>query len=239
MTIGILHTTESRPGTGAAVDGYFVRNPSIQPNVLYDPSDGYQRVYFPAGVGSKALFNAPGGVETNNRPGGVFQIEIVGHAADVGGYSDEWYANLRLCLLQWSTIAGIDYKFYTGSKLTFVEWSNATLSGWFGHDDVPENNHTDPGTLDFTRLLTPQGPKVPALEDSTQIQYHDGGDRSLPPKSAPVTSALGWTVDSAAQAESWARATYAAVLKLQPVKGDIRVFSTAELLAELVRRQAS
>jgi len=233
--LGILHTTESDPGTGAATSSYLLRN-GIEPHYVIDPSDGYLATLTYSGTYAKALTNLPGGVETNRREGGVIQVEIVGRAAECGGYDAVWYARLRDQLAEISLAHNIAWTFRPDpTRLTFTEWDDPSLTGWLGHCHVPENNHTDPGTLDYTQLT--KGPDVPALQDDTQISFHPGGDRSAASQSTPITSAIGFTVDSAAQAEAVARQVLAVVQGLSPQAASIRSFPTTELLAELVRRQ--
>jgi len=240
VTLGILHTTESDPGSFRGVANYFDRNPGIEPHVLYDPSTGDVLQFLAADEPAKALNNAKGGVETNNRPGGVFQVEIVGRAADVGGYDDEWYSRLQAFLVQWSALLQIPYQFYVGPRLSLADWDR-TPPAWYGHCHVPENDHWDPGTLDLSRLrITPQKEApVAALEDVTPITIHPGGDRSKPSQQTPLTSAVAYCVDASAQAEAVAREVLAVVKTLAPAQPSIRSFTTAELLAELVRRQSA
>jgi len=238
--IGVLHTTESGPGSFRGVANYFDRNPGIEPHVLYDPSTGDVLQFLAANEPAKALFNAPGGVETNRRDGGVFQVEIVGRAADCGSYDDAWYGRLQAFLAQWSALLQIPYRFYEGPRLSPEAWSSA-VPQWYGHCHVPENTHTDPGTLDLSRLrITPQKEApVAALEDVTPITIHPGGDRSKPSQQTPLTSAVAYCVDASAQAEAVAREVLAVVKTLVPAAPSIRTFTTAELLAELVRRQSA
>lgn len=238
--IGVLHTTESDPGSFRGVANYFDRNPGIEPHVLYDPSTGEVLQFLAANEPAKALFNAPGGVETNRRPGGVFQVEVVGRAAECGGYDDEWYSRLQAFLAQWSALLRIPYVFYEGPRLTLAEWDSASPA-WYGHCHVPENTHSDPGTLDLSRLRIsfPKEAVVAALEDVTPITIFPGGDRSKPSQKTPLTSAIAYAVDASAQAEANTLQILAVLKTLQPVAPSIRSFTTAELLAELVRRQSA
>lgn len=165
--IGILHTTESDPGSFDAVSRYFDRNPDIAPHLLIDPHVQQIRRITSAYDYAKALTNKPGGVETNRRDGGVFQVEIVGRAADCGGYSDEWYEWLGDKLYEISGFLGIAWGFRPtdAPRLTFDEWNDYALAGWFGHCHVPENDHTDPGTLDVARLKNQEHPMAGMTDD--------------------------------------------------------------------------
>lgn len=185
--IGVLHTTESEPGSIRGVDNYFNNLLSqgfdYRPHQMYDPLTNEWRTYIPPDQNAKALFNAPGGVETNNRVGGVYQLEIVGRAADVGAYSDSWYVNLRGALEALSASLGIAYEFNAlASRLTFAEWESDSLRGWLGHCHVPENNHTDPGTLDYNRLAIPPGLAIQSEENDmtpVQLAHALGGELNL------------------------------------------------------------
>jgi hypothetical protein len=232
VTIGVLHMTESDPGTGDAVCRYLIRI-GAESHYVIDPSDGFLRQLVDLSSSSKALRNLAGGVETNRREGGVIQVEIVGRSADVGGYSDEWYAVLRQQLQAISAEAGIAYEFRPDhTRLTFAEWLDPSLTGWLGHCHVPENDHWDPGTLDYTRLIfhpttetdmTPDEIRTARLADGTTIN-----DRLI------------WTNEAANRATAAAERAAAAAQEilnraLLP-QADLSTFSTAQLLAELQRR---
>ena len=221
MTVGVLHTTESGPGTGAGVASYLRRN-GIESHYVIDPSDGYTLQLVDGDTYAKSLTNLPGGVETNRRDGGVIQVEIVGRAADCGSYDPAWYDRLRDQLAEISLAHSIAWTFRTDpTRLTFAEWDDPSLIGWLGHCHVPENNHTDPGTLDYTLLAaTPQETQT-VLDISTVLT--DG---------YTLNDHIIWTNDQANK-------ILAAVQGLTPQAASIRSFTTPELLAELVRRSAA
>jgi hypothetical protein len=221
--LGILHTTENDPGDD--VNSYFLNgNLGKAPNVLLDPSTRGVWHYYPVGVGSKALWNEKGGVETNNRPGGVYQVEIVARAADVGGYSDEWYDVLQGMLVQLSVIAGIEYRFYESThRFSFEEWNADLAPIWYGHCNVPENDHWDPGTLDYSRLklVTPptEAPDMELTDTTT--------------KGWTVNDVLNWAIEGINKIN----ARLDAALAPQPVATPgLRNVSDADLLAEVARR---
>lgn len=161
MTVVVVHTTESAPGSATAVANYLVRM-GYEPHEVFDPSNGELIQLLPPGQPGKALMNLAGGVETNNRPG-VYQIEIVGRAVDVPGYDDAWYDRLRVRLTAVCALTKTpyvfpcefkpypsSYGFANGVRMTFAEW--LTFEGICGHQHVPENDHGDPGGLDIGRL---------------------------------------------------------------------------------------
>jgi hypothetical protein len=156
--IGILHITATPPGTIAGnIDWFTVKHPDYAPHVLVDPSTGeIWRSGIPDDRPSKALLHPPGMPETNNRSGGVYQVEIVAEAWAVGSYDDEWYAWLRGFLRGEGVRVGIAWEFDVAApRFTWDEWA-APLEGWFGHNKVPGNDHPCPTNLDVTRLLLPK-----------------------------------------------------------------------------------
>lgn len=206
MTNGLLHTTESDPGTFAGNYFWFtVAHPEWAPHWLIDPSTKEKTRFVPNDQPSKALRNLPGGVETNNRPGGLIQVEIVGRAADVGNYPLEWYANLAQFLREISDEAGIAYVFDESTvRMTFEEWMSPWI-GWTGHVRVPENDHWDPGTLryDLLRLLeTPMSD----LNLNQIVFAHPGGDRTKPVEGYTLGAYLTFLLDCANQAENQTKA---------------------------------
>lgn len=168
--LGVIHTTQTKTGTFAAVRDGLTRNRNW-PNRLYDPTTKEEHIFTDSVSGDRALKNLDGGVETNNRPG-VYQVEIIGYAEDISGYSDEWYANLKAYLQARSAQWLIPYEFpypFVGVnaygldgavRLTNKQWLEA--SGWVGHQHAPENQHWDPGPLDTNRLKGPIMEHVPA-----------------------------------------------------------------------------
>jgi hypothetical protein len=91
----------------------------------------------------------------------VYQIEVVGFATAIPGYSDQWHRNLANRLKTLSATLGIPLEFpcefipYPASygeraaqRLSFDEWNH--IRGWIGHQHVPENDHGDPGDISRT-----------------------------------------------------------------------------------------
>lgn len=125
---------------------------------ICDPKkDEFEQLVNPADSNARSLRNLADGVETNNR-GGVYQLEIVGYAAEVPKYNDDWYRWLGNVVTSLSKEWGFPLRFpyeFDGSsaygtrgsvRLTNQEWLN--VSGIIGHQHVPENTHWDPGKID-------------------------------------------------------------------------------------------
>ena len=107
---------------------------------------------------------------------GVIQVELVGYAAEIGGYDDQWYSRLarlirRVCDAHgiplvftnraWPATANAGYGKNAGQRMSFDEWD--AFSGIVGHCHAPAkwwlpnrftNGHWDPGGLDVDRLRT-------------------------------------------------------------------------------------
>lgn len=116
---------------------------------------------------AKALYNGPGGTETNRRKGRIWQIEIVWRAANSANMPDKLLflvaevitflrserPDLRLVgppqgIWAPGTIAVED----SPLRFSFSAWEN--FGGICGHVNVPENDHWDPGRIDLERLFT-------------------------------------------------------------------------------------
>lgn len=183
MSVLVLHTTESDAGTAQSVAA-FLRSRGYESHTVFDPATGEHVRLLPWSTPAKSLRNLAGGVETNRR-GGVYQVEVVGRAADVGHYSDDWYRRLaeyvRRCCAETGTPLVFPHRFvsypksyglHAPQRLDPAAW--LTVSGVIGHQHVPESDHGDPGDLNrLIDLVTP--PRVPA-ERKRMFQFGDGGN---------------------------------------------------------------
>jgi hypothetical protein len=156
--VAVLHSTESY--AFHATLAFLLDHPGIQPHELYDPETDLAHTFIHWPTPARALKNLPGGVETNNRPGGVWQLEIIGYAAQADNHSEQWYANLGAHLRRRAKDIGfrltVPYPFVvspipkgTDPRITPSQWYD--LEGIIGHQRIPEQNHSDPGLL--TRLI--------------------------------------------------------------------------------------
>jgi hypothetical protein len=198
---GVLHTVE---GTNpeAAFTTYRARR--CPPHVTWDPVADRAWLHVRPGRGAYALANLAGGVETN-RANVRCQVEILGFAADAPGRQPWWYAKLAARIVQWSTAFGVPARVpceFAGNaayglrgvvRLTGSQFLG--VSGWIGHQHVPENDHWDPGHLDRARLAAaiaaqetdmPQAADILAKLDELRASladwHHD--TRSLTPPRA-------------------------------------------------------
>lgn len=199
VNVGVVHTTEgtSLPSYGGG---------ATAPNFTAVPDFGRKKLkwyqHFRVDTSSRALVNAPGGVETNTA--NSLQVELVGTCDltthkrwnDQGARHIFWpaapdWAQLEVAkFVRWladehglpmkSELGGspLPFKAYPGSygsngvRLSYSQWRSFT--GWLGHQHVPENHHGDPGALPMQRILAFARDKTWEKEDldMTPEQVH-------------------------------------------------------------------
>jgi hypothetical protein len=136
---------------------------SVAPHILWDPFTGRFTQFFPADSRSKSLVDQPGGTRTNRAGSVVIQIEALFFPyCRTGG---KVYAKLSdtPCkgwseLHDWIKSFGVPDAWPMGKPVDFTSNRSETVwetrAGWYGHQQVPENTHQDPGSWpDF-----PSGP---------------------------------------------------------------------------------
>jgi len=171
---GVLHTTE-----GTSLPGY--SGGATAPNYTAVPDFAAKRLrwfaHFPDERSSRALQNDAGGVETNTL--NVVQVELVGTCDPRTAASwrakgarfifwpdaPDWaLADLAHFIADMNRRHGIKVQGpgtgrWTpypesygagGQRFSFTAWRN--FYGWCGHQHVPENDHGDPGALDWGRV---------------------------------------------------------------------------------------
>lgn len=218
--VGVIHTTEgtSLPSYDGGVSA---------PNLTAVPDFANRRLnwfqHFDFDVSSRALVNKAGGVETNTA--NAVQVELVGSCdparrtswgtrragVDYLYWPDapDWALKGVAEFVKWSrdshgvrAESRVTWKAYPGSygvnnpnRLTGAQWG--AYYGWLGHQHVPENDHGDPGSLDFARVLElvdaepiPQGPDMAVKPNRQQLIRSE--DTQLIPGS-PLT--LYWTTE--------------------------------------------
>ena len=146
--LGLLHTTQ-----GPTIEGALsVFRTHYAPHFTVG-GDSKKRgrilQHVPLGEMAAALMNAAGGVETNREV--RVQIEIVGFCAAKAWLPKEPTLSMLIALLaELRDAADIPLNHPTVAR-NHEKWMHAT--GWVGHADAPENDHTDPGHLDYAALL--------------------------------------------------------------------------------------
>lgn len=187
--VGVVHTTEgpSLPDYGG---GASAPNVTAVPDFAAKKLRWYQ--HFDVDESSRALRNLSGGVETNTL--NSFQIELVGTCdpsthkkwTDAGykhifwPQAPDWALEGLAELVRWladnhkiqmkSTVTWKAYPSSYGNssvRLSGAEWQN--YYGWLGHQHVPENDHGDPGNIDFARVLQFAKGETPAEEEEEDM----------------------------------------------------------------------
>ncbi|APC46302.1 endolysin [Streptomyces phage BRock] len=170
VNVVVLHTTE---GTSlpSYEGGISAPNFTAVPDFKNKKLVWYQHFY--VDTSSRALVNKRGGVDTNTN--NVCQVELVG-TCDPKAHSKwdrehifwpeapEWALQEVAKFLAWMNVnhnvplsgpkvwrAYPDSYGVNDSRLTFAEWD--AFKGICGHQHVPENDHGDPGNIDFSKLL--------------------------------------------------------------------------------------
>lgn len=158
---GITHTTE---GSFESAHAVFLQ--SNAPHVLIgrDSSRKLRIIeYAPIGVMAHALKNVSGGVETNRLA--VFQVEIAGFrqvnadpllAPGKIPMDDAFRRVLAELMAEVNRLGGVPLKRGGDGTRSLSRWKGN--AGWFGHLEVPENDHTDPGALNYARLFAMAAP---------------------------------------------------------------------------------
>ncbi|MFE1095880.1 LysM peptidoglycan-binding domain-containing protein [Streptomyces smyrnaeus] len=215
----VLHTTE---GTFLPSYGGGASAPTLTavPDMKGKRLRWYQHFDFERSA--RALVNKNGGVETNTL--NVAQVELVGTCDPsthkkwkAKGYSHiywpdapDWALKEVAAFLKWANrehavpLSGpSSWKAYpssygnTSQRMTFSEWNN--FRGICGHCHVPENDHGDPGAIDFVKL----------------IRYAKGDTGKPPTSSDTYTVKKGDTLSSIARAHN---TTVAALVKANGIK---------------------
>lgn len=125
------------------------------PHILWSPFDGSFAQFFPAGSRAKALLDGPGGTRTNRAGKVVIQIEALFFPfCRVDGKVYEKLTDTPVKgweeLNDWVRSWDVPDVWPMGRPKDFTPHRSEqvweTKAGWYGHQNVPENNHVDPGS---------------------------------------------------------------------------------------------
>lgn len=175
---GVLHSTEVPGIYNPRADGSYFGGAS-PPHFTVDAAGVWQHV--DTGLGSYALLNRSGGVETNRE--GCIQIEVMGRASEAPDWPLDVYRELAK-LMRWiEADCGIDasyvddghaslddwywpdgrVRYRVGTepwRISFTDWPSVNC--WVGHQHCPENEHTDPGKVRLDLLFPAKSGGTPA-----------------------------------------------------------------------------
>lgn len=158
---GVLHTTES--GLGSSAIAAF-KSSGSWPHFLVDYS-GHFWQFIDTSLAARALQHPSGTVETNRDH--AIQIEVVGFAAKPTEHPAAQLDALKLIMRWIESTEGVkpttsvifkaypaSYGLNNGVRLTSSQWDN--YNEWCGHENIPNNDHGDPGAIDINSLLPPK-----------------------------------------------------------------------------------
>jgi hypothetical protein len=172
----------------SAVDNY-LQNVGYCPHIMWNPFTGYIKQYYPASQSARALaaWNGDGEV--------CVQIEVFfTPGCVVNGVRYDTVADTPLkgfgTLLAWADSLGVPRVWpmgapgWTGNSRDASVWNGN--AGHYGHCNVPDNTHTDPGPMPSltgistqSTTITPMEDDMPSLQEIAQAVwgYRNGDDR--------------------------------------------------------------
>lgn len=178
----VWHTTE-----GGSVDGAIaaLRAKSAWSHFVVDPKTKRKVQCVPLSQAAKALRH-PGGTPQTNREKRVYQIEMVGYAAhtqeltadELKWLGEEVLAPLSVAtgtpLVKTGGFYGQDCGWTLASVNSKSRMSRATFDkavGNIGHQDVPDNDHWDPGKLDIDAIIAAAKAKITSAVASVKPKF--------------------------------------------------------------------
>lgn len=161
----IAHITWDRNATAAkpadlvsytALRSYFAGGGAgVAPHILWDPFTGSFTQFVPANSRSKSLADQAGGTRTNRAGAVVLQIEALFFPYCRVGKTVyprlvdtpcQGWAELQAWVHSW----GVPNTWPMGKPSDFTSHRSESVwekqAGWYGHSQVPENDHQDPGS---------------------------------------------------------------------------------------------
>lgn len=165
---GVMHTTE-----GSFASAMSVFRQHYAPHFLVGPHRIAQLV--PLGDMAAALENPPGGVETN--AWARVQVEVAGFSKKAAYSFDAGTTDALASLLATLKLEAdipLARPFPDAMPRPSTTWPSTKfkrrlsgkwgiVSGWYGHVEVPENRHWDPGALKWAPLLLEAQKRMPKI----------------------------------------------------------------------------
>lgn len=152
--------------TFEALVNYFTHGGvGMAPHILWDPFTGQLAQFYPADSRSKSVVDLAGGTRTNRAGKVVIQVEAV--FFPYTRWNGKTYAKLTDTPLKnwdklnaWIRSCGVPDTWPMGHPVDFTPHRSEsvweTKGGWYGHSQVPENDHQDPGS--WPNFIEPQPP---------------------------------------------------------------------------------
>lgn len=157
----------------------------VAPHILWDPFHGTFAQFAPANSRSKSLADTAGGTRTNRAGKVVIQVEALFfpycrvdgkvYARLVDTPCKGW-AELQAWVHSW----GVPNAWPMGRPTSFVAHRSESVwekqGGWYGHSQVPENDHQDPGS--WSAFVGVPAPNRPKYEPFPGASFFKPGRRS-------------------------------------------------------------
>lgn len=178
----VHHTYEAPYSLDAAAGAKALIRAGNEVHFVFHPLTGHIIQLLPASVAGRGLENRPGGVQTNRMGSVCLQVEVIARAARPWtlDLTPEGMAGLAH-LIAFARAHGIPDTWPAGPPPAYppgngvrsvTTWT--TRAGHYGHSQVPENDHGDPGALDIRALFATAPPQPPppaptTLEDDVML----------------------------------------------------------------------
>jgi hypothetical protein len=157
----VWHTYEAGYGLTADAGAHGLVSAGNEVHFVFHPVDGDLVQLLPASRAGRGLKNLPGGVQTNRMGSVCLQVEVIGRAAQ------PWTADLTVAgrrglaeLVDFARAHGIPDVWPAGPPPAYPDgFSVRSATTWeqqaghYGHSQVPENDHGDPGAIDIRALF--------------------------------------------------------------------------------------
>jgi hypothetical protein len=160
---------------------------AVAPHILWDPFEGHFTQFVPANSRSKSLVDTVGGTRTNRAGSVVIQVEAlffpycrVGKTvyAKLTDTPCKGWAELQAWVHSW----GVPNAWPMGKPTDFSSHRSEAVwekqGGWYGHSQVPENSHQDPGSWPAFVGTTTAKPSTPTYEPFPGASFFKAGRRS-------------------------------------------------------------
>lgn len=165
----------------------------VAPHILWDPFEGHFTQFVPANSRSKSLVDAAGGTRTNRAGSVVIQVEALFFPycrvgtnvyAKLTDTPCKGWSELQAWVHSW----GVPNTWPMGRPTDFTSHRSETTweksAGWYGHSQVPENTHQDPGSWPTFISIEPSKPRAPTYEPFPGSGFFTAGRRS------PIVAAM-------------------------------------------------
>jgi hypothetical protein len=170
----VWHTFEAAYTLSAANAAKYLVDHGLEVHFTFNPQTGDIVQILPASRAGRGLRNLSGGVQTNRQGKVCLQVEVVGYAAHpfTAALTPAGKAGLAK-LVEFARAHGIPDVFPAGSPPPYPQGGSprsasvwTTKAGHFGHSQVPENDHGDPGAISVAAIFASPAP-APAPAPST------------------------------------------------------------------------